>query len=288
MAKRKQTKTDKLRKLVQQQVRRMEKRGYIIDDETKAKILSGKYQTLNSLRKNKYEKLYKQSRAVDKETGEIFTANEWRKLERKASARKAVATRQFNKAVEKNRQYIDQKKEQIERESVSQLEQEQDEPDVRETQSYTDEDAIESALDEQYDEYIEKQQQSQAEEWERKRREQDIKDKEQAQEIDAGEVIYQQVNDLIDAYPTPGSKFLDKALAKEIAKYGRDKVLQGMANAPEQVIAGAQYLVYYEEVAEAIHAAFLNFFETIIGTTIGEYAEELGEVMDQMTDYEEP
>lgn len=280
MAKRKQTKTDKLRKNLQQQVRRMEKRGYIIDDETKAKIKSGKYQTLNALSKNRYEKLYKQSRAVDKETGEIFTANEWRKVERKASARKAAATRQFNKAVKENRQYIDQKKEQIEREAVSQVEREQDEPDVRETESYPDEEYAEEPSEEAYDWSIRQ--------WEESRREQDIKDKEQAQEIDAGEVIYNQVNDLIKAYPTPGSKFLDKALAKEIAKYGRDAVLQGMANAPELVISAAQDILYYEESADAIHTAFIRFFETIIGTTIEDYAEELGEIMDEMTDYEEP
>lgn len=287
MAKRRQTKTDKLRKLVQQQVRRMENRGYIIDDETKAKIKSGKYQTLNALRKNKYEKLYNQSIAVDVETGEIFTATEWRKQERKEAHRKSVKTRLFNRAIERNRQYIEERKKELEREAVSQVEQEQDEPDVSETYSLQDEDFVESALDEEYDEYIEKQQQRQEEKWLRKRREQDIKDKEQAQEIDAGEVIYDKVNDLIKAYPTQGSKFLDKALAKEIAKYGRDAVLQGMANAPEQVIAAAQDILYYEENADAIHTAFIRFFETIIGTKIDDYAEELGEVMDEMTDYDE-
>ena len=278
MAKRKQTKTDKLRKLVQQQVRRMEKRGYIIDDETKAKIKSGKYQTLNALRKNKYEKLYSQSRAVDVETGEIFTANQFRNIERKASARKAAKTRRFNIAVEKNRQYIEEKKRQIERDSVSQVEQEQDEADVRETESYPDEEYAE--------EWTEADERSYRQ-WQERRREKDIQDRIQAEEIDAGEVIYDKVNELIKAYPTQGSKFLDKALAKEIAKYGRDAVLQGMANAPEQVIAAAQDILYYEENADAIHTAFIRFFETIIGTTIEDYAEELGEVMDEMTDYDE-
>lgn len=271
MAKRKQTKTDKLRKLVQQQVRRMEKRGYIIDDETKAKIRSGKYQTLNALRKNKYDKLYNQSRAVDVETGEIFTAKEFRKIERKVSAQKAAKRRRFNRAVEKNRQYIERKQEQLERDAISQVEQE----DGYHDQSYYDDD-YETEWEEQH-----------RTKWEQQRREQDIKDKEQAQEIDEGEVIYDKVNELIKAYPTQGSKFLDKALAKEIAKYGRDAVLQGMANAPDQVIAAAQDILYYEENSDAIHTAFLRFFETIMGTTIEDYAEELGDVMDEMTDYEE-
>ena len=56
--------------------------------------------------------------------------------------------------------------------------------------------------------------------WIRERREQDIADRERAKEIEAGELIYKQINDLISAYPTQGSKYLDKALAKEIEKYG--------------------------------------------------------------------
>lgn len=288
MAKRKQTKTDKLRKLVQQQVRRMEKRGYIIDDEIKAKIRSGKYQTLNALRKNKYEKLYNQSRAVDIETGEIFTATEFRKQERKASARKASATRWRNRAVEKNRQFIEEKKKQIEHDSISQVEQEQDEPDVRETESYPDEEYAEEPIDYYPDEEWTEADERSYRQWQERRREKDIQDRIQAEEIDIGLEIYNKVNDLIDEYPTAGSQFLKKALSKEIAKYGRDAVLQGMANAPEQVIAAAQDILYYEEGSDAIHTAFLRFFETIIGTKIDEYAEELGDVMDEMTDYEEP
>lgn len=288
MAKRKQTKTDKLRKLVQQQVRRMEKRGYIIDDETKAKIRSGKYQTLNSIRKNKYEKLYSQSRAVDVETGEIFTAKQFRSIKRRASALKAAITRRFNRAVEKNRQFIEEKKKQIERDSVSQVEQVQDEPDVRETESYPNEEYAEEPIDYYPDEEWTEADERSYRQWQERRREKDIQDRIQAEEIDAGEVIYNQVNDLIKAYPTQGSKFLDKALAKEIAKYGRDAVLQGMANAPELVISAAQDILYYEESADAIHTAFIRFFETIIGTKIEDYAEELGEIMDEMTDYEEP
>ena len=59
MAKRtKLTATQKLRKLVQQQVRRMEQRGYRVDTSLKEKIKTGKYQTLKSIQKNKYKKLY--------------------------------------------------------------------------------------------------------------------------------------------------------------------------------------------------------------------------------------
>lgn len=55
------TKTQKERKLVQQQIRRLEKKGYRVPDEFKAKVSTAKYQTLHSIRANRYEKLYKAS-----------------------------------------------------------------------------------------------------------------------------------------------------------------------------------------------------------------------------------
>ena len=102
MAKRKPTKTQQLRKLVQQQVRRMESRGYRIDDAVKEKIKSGKYQTLQSLRRNRYEKLYSSASAeID---SKIVSGTKKRSYERKEAARRA-ATRmtQLSKNVPENR-----------------------------------------------------------------------------------------------------------------------------------------------------------------------------------------
>ena len=94
MAKRRPTATQQLRKLVQQQVRRMEKRGYRIDTELKEKIKTGKYQTLKSIRKNKYAKLYENATAeID---SKIVTGRKYRQYERKVSAEKAVETRRIN------------------------------------------------------------------------------------------------------------------------------------------------------------------------------------------------
>lgn len=92
MAKRKPTATQKLRKLVQQQVRRMESRGYRIDAEIKQKIKTGKYQTLKSLQRDKYKKLYEKS--TSEIEGKIVSGTEKRTQERKESARRAVQTRQ--------------------------------------------------------------------------------------------------------------------------------------------------------------------------------------------------
>ena len=97
MAKRtKLTATQKLRKLVQQQVRRMEHRGYRVDTSLKEKIKTGKYQTLKSIQKNKYKKLYESSSSEIE--GKIVSGEKKRSYERSESARKAAATRRSRRA----------------------------------------------------------------------------------------------------------------------------------------------------------------------------------------------
>ena len=97
MAKRtKLTATKKLRKLVQQQVRRMEHRGYRVDTSLKEKIKTGKYQTLKSIQKNKYKKLYESSSSEIE--GKIVSGEQKRSYERSESARKAAATRRSRRA----------------------------------------------------------------------------------------------------------------------------------------------------------------------------------------------
>ena len=94
MAKRKPTATQRLRKLLQQQVRRMQNRGYRINPELKEKIKNGKYQTLQSIRRNKYAKLYEGSSAeIDTD---IVSGRRYRQYERKVSAQKGAETRREN------------------------------------------------------------------------------------------------------------------------------------------------------------------------------------------------
>lgn len=90
------TATQKLRKLVQQQVRRMEHRGYRVDTSLKEKIKTGKYQTLKSIQKNKYKKLYESSSSEIE--GKIVSGEKKRSYERSESARKAAATRRSRRA----------------------------------------------------------------------------------------------------------------------------------------------------------------------------------------------
>lgn len=100
MAKRKMTATQKLRKLVKQQVRRMENRGYRIAPEIKEKVKSGSYQTLKSLQRNKYSKVYEAS--TSEVEGKIVGGQEKRKYERRESARKSAETRRYWKYVEEH------------------------------------------------------------------------------------------------------------------------------------------------------------------------------------------
>ena len=256
MAKRKPTKTQQLRKLVQQQVRRMESRGYRIDDAVKDKIKSGKYQTLQSLRRNRYEKLYSSASAeID---SKIVSGTKKRSYERKEAAKRASETRK--------------------------LKREQREHDKRVYQEAYDREQRESGYDEP--EWTEADERSYRE-WERKRRERDRKERRLAELYDEGRIAYDNIYDLIGKYPSPGSKMLSNALSSEISKYGEEKVIQAMGTAPSSFIETAQMIIYYEEESDAIHTALVNFIEVITGVIVnGELAQDIGETMDEMTDFQ--
>lgn len=250
MAKRtKLTATKKLRKLVQQQVRRMEHRGYRVDTSLKEKIKTGKYQTLKSIQKNKYKKLYESSSSEIE--GKIVSGEEKRSYERSESAKRAPETRK--------------------------LKREQREHDKRVFQE-----AYDSAERQRREKELEE---DEDEEWERKRRERDRKARRLAELYDEGGIAYDNIYDLIDEYPTPGSKMLSNALRSEISKYGEEKVIQAMGTAPSTFIEMAQTIIYYEEESSAIHSALVNFIEVITGVIVnGELAQDIGETMDEMTD----
>lgn len=89
------TATQKLRKLVQQQVRRMEHRGYRVDTSLKEKIKTVKYQTLKSIQKNKYKKLYESSSSEIE--GKIVSGEEKRSYERSEAAKRASETRKLKR-----------------------------------------------------------------------------------------------------------------------------------------------------------------------------------------------
>ena len=248
MAKRtKLTATQKLRKLVQQQVRRMERRGYRVDTSLKEKIKTGKYQTLKSIQKNKYKKLYESSSSEIE--GKIVSGEKKLSYERSESAKRSAVTRKL-------------KREQ----------REHDERVFQEAYDRAERQRREKELEEE-------------EEWERKRRERDRKERRLAELYDEGRIAYDNIYDLIGEYPTPGSKMLSNALRSEISKYGEEKVIQAMGTAPSSFIETAQMIIYYEEESSAIHTALVNFIEVITGVIVnGELAQDIGETMDEMTD----
>lgn len=93
----------KKRKRVQQNIRRMEKRGFFFDDfevpqieYTKTGNVSKK--TLNKLKALTPNVLYKKARWVDTETGEILSGIERRKEERHQRSQKSAQTRKYKRS----------------------------------------------------------------------------------------------------------------------------------------------------------------------------------------------
>lgn len=107
MAKKKVKKVSELRKAykkeerrIKQFIRRAEKRGYDVQYKLPSEPKRVTKQSVEKLRKLTSTELYKKSKFVDIETGEIITGTEGRKLERKRSAEKGRKTRELNKKAE--------------------------------------------------------------------------------------------------------------------------------------------------------------------------------------------
>lgn len=294
MAKRKPTATQRLRKLVQQQVRRMENRGYRIDTELKEKIKTGKYQTLQSIRKNKYAKLYEGSSAeIDTN---IVSGRRYRQYERKVSAEKAVQTRRQNRtkkwkdeahkspireSAEAEHETYEDVSGYDETEWTDADEQSYQDWKKRRSQDYYDDEDYESDWEEQRG--ITDQQ-----EWEETRAKQDEADLTFANAIDEGQVMYRNILDLMEKFPREGRNLLYQGLESEIRQYGLDMVMAGMAYAPMDVVQEAQNIIFYTGDKDSTHRALVNFFDSITGTirTIQD-SMGIGAVLDQMTDMSE-
>lgn len=78
----KQTLTQKLRAKVKRQIRAIEKRGFEVPENVKENIETGNYSRLKSYEKEKYKRLYSESKYIDTETGEILSGTKGRALRR--------------------------------------------------------------------------------------------------------------------------------------------------------------------------------------------------------------
>lgn len=254
MAKRKLTATQKLRGLVQQQIRRMEKRGYRVDSALKEKVKTGKYQTLKSIQSNKYKKLYEASTAET--DGKIISGRRKRLIERKEAAEKAVRTRQ--------------------RKPKSSDVVWKEAPSIEELEDQLYDKSVGSLSDKQFEDWIRKQK--------------DARDLMTVSDIQEGDIMFKNIEEMIDRFTVRGgANILKDALASEIEKYGRNKVLEAMANAPGDIIAEAQNIMFYEGDKADKHRALVHFFDIIVGEVRTLAADKaLGEAMDRMTDFYVP
>lgn len=91
----KQTKTQALKAKVKRQIRDLEKRGFEVPERLKADIEKANYSKLNSYQKDKYKRLYKESRYVDETTGEIISGTK-AKLRRTAHKQPKSKTVDFS------------------------------------------------------------------------------------------------------------------------------------------------------------------------------------------------
>lgn len=115
------------------------------------------------------------------------------------------------------------------------------------------------------------------------RQAQDVFEKARADLYNEGEIIYSNIMELIDTYPTKGSRKLRENLKNEISRYGKEAVLQSMAQSPTQVIASAQQIIFYEDDADSIHSSYQDFADLIRGTIpSAEDSMETGDLMDEM------
>lgn len=79
------------------------------------------------------------------------------------------------------------------------------------------------------------------------------------------DIVYRNIKSLISEYPTKGSRYLNNLLESEISRYGRDKVLRSMMQAPEELIDLAQTIIYYEDNSERINSALRAMADIIQG-----------------------
>lgn len=81
--------------------------------------------------------------------------------------------------------------------------------------------------------------------------------------VNAYDLIYKNIMDLINEYPTPGATYLKKLLMGEISRYGRMPVLASMAKAPGALYELASQIVYYEGTSEETNQALTAFADLI-------------------------
>lgn len=202
------TATQKLRKNVQATIRRAEKRGIRFSDAFKKSISTAKYQTLKSLQRNKYEKLYTQGTALSP-TGDIITGTQARVLIRKESAKKAAETRRVNKLLESTTP---------KGERVEKL--------LKEVQQEYEEETFDN------EEGFEEEEQQRWEDWARNKDNKAFQDA-----VSYGEAMYQNMRDVIQGYENMGAgnfgMYFTALVDHYVDKYGYDFFRAAISTIPQ-------------------------------------------------------
>lgn len=109
-----------------------------------------------------------------------------------------------------------------------------------------------------------------------------------SQEFYEGELIYNNIMDIIESYPSSeGAKYLSNLLKSEIGTYGMGRVLAGLASVDEDLVRQAQEIIYYEKNSTQIHAALRDFSLALRGAMLTkEESKELNETLEVMGNYE--
>lgn len=101
--------------------------------------------------------------------------------------------------------------------------------------------------------------------------------------LSEGELVFSNLMDLIEEYPTKGSNYLNNILSREISQYGQDAVLKALAQVPEDAIREAQIIAHYEDDGTEIARSIRNLSNMIKGTIENDLeAMEMGDLLDEL------
>lgn len=115
---------------------------------------------------------------------------------------------------------------------------------------------------------------------------QDEIERQRAEQFSLGNMILDKIEGMIKGFPRAGSFLLNKLVSDEIAKYGTEKTLAGLAGAPERALELAD-IIYYgsDEYSPAlVHSAILEFIEILRSGEVPSEADarEYGEMLDNI------
>lgn len=107
-------------------------------------------------------------------------------------------------------------------------------------------------------------------------------------QFNQGDIIYENIMDMIDKFPTKGSSYLSSILSYEISRYGKDNVLRAISQIPQEFIKSIQEVMYYEKDRNSNHKALKDFAEILKGSVLTvDESKEISAILDELDIFEE-